>query len=191
LVGVSAWTMRKWEREGRIRAVRVGERGDRRFRRGDVLALMDGQDREVRWAAYCRVSGSAGQDTSIVSQEQAIRDAAPGDLACVFSDRASGLNDGRRGLRRALDAAREGQFDVVAVTHQDRLTRFGFDVLVELFDAYGVRVVVLNQPDETTPEEELLADFMSLIAVFSGRLYGQRSAAARRRLLTTMTQRSG
>jgi predicted site-specific integrase-resolvase len=42
---------------------------------------------------------------------------------------------------------------------------------------------VLHDECEQSVEQELMDDFMSLIACFSRRVYGQRSAAARRRLL--------
>lgn len=32
-------TLRNWDRKGILRAVRIGERGDRRFRREDVLKM--------------------------------------------------------------------------------------------------------------------------------------------------------
>jgi predicted site-specific integrase-resolvase len=62
-----------------------------------------------------------------------------------------------------------------------------------LFESYGVSVHVLHDADEageSAPEQELMADFMALIASFSGRLYGQRSAAAKRRLLARAQERT-
>jgi predicted site-specific integrase-resolvase len=53
---------------------------------------------------------------------------------------------------------------VVRVTHEDRLARFGAGWL-------------------------LLEDFTSLVTTFAGRLYGMRSAAARRRLLAESARR--
>ena len=41
LFGVDISTVRRWERAGHLRAVRVGERGHRRFRRQEIQRLMD------------------------------------------------------------------------------------------------------------------------------------------------------
>lgn len=41
---------------------------------------------------------------------------------------------------------------------------------------------------KTGGHDELLADFVSLVATFAGRLYGLRSAANRKRLLTETTE---
>ncbi|MGW3730011.1 hypothetical protein [Streptomyces sp. NPDC000851] len=84
-----------------------------------------------------------------------------------------------------MTAAREGRITHVRVTHEDRLARFGTRWLTGLLEADGVRVEVLH-PKAATPggTEELLADFGSLIASFSGRMYGIRSRQARQRPAT-------
>ena len=44
-----------------------------------------------------------------------------------------------------------------------------------MFESYGYEVIVLNGLDVSN-EEELAADIMSLLASFSGKFYGRRSA---------------
>jgi excisionase family DNA binding protein len=51
----------------------------------------------------------------------------------------------------------------------------------------GVRV---ERPKAQGGREELLEDFVSLVTTFAGRLYGMRSAAARRRLLAESDRHS-
>ena len=64
----------------------------------------------------------------------------------------------------------------VFVTYRDRLTRFGFNYLETMFNAKGVKIVIVKQQTETmSVEQELMNDMMSLIASFSGKLYGMRS----------------
>jgi predicted site-specific integrase-resolvase len=67
------------------------------------------------------------------------------------------------------------------VTHRDRLARFGTKWIESTLDSAQVRLEVLHPED---PEADLMSDFMSLIASFAGRLYGQRSVQARQRLLS-------
>lgn len=188
-VGVHPQTLRRWQAEGRIAAERVNARGDRRFRRSELDRLKGKPGpADERVGLYVRVSGSTGQESSLAAQEAQLR-ALCGAAASVrvFKDRASGLNERRAGLRGLLRAASRGELSVVRVTHRDRLTRFGFGHIEQLLGAYGVRLEVLHEDAEQSVEGELLADFMSLIACFSGRLYGQRSAAARARLLQTVS----
>ena len=37
-------TLRNWEREGVIECIRLGKRGDRRFRKEDILKILDKQE---------------------------------------------------------------------------------------------------------------------------------------------------
>jgi putative resolvase len=69
--------------------------------------------------------------------------------------------------------AREGRITDLAVASQDRLTRFGFGYLEELFAGYGVRIhVVDGQEDKESLQEELVDDRMAIVTSFSGKLYG-------------------
>ena len=71
---------------------------------------------------------------------------------------------------------------VVRVTHEDRLARFGAGWLRRPLAVHGATMKVLY-PKAQGGREELLEDFVSLVTTFAGRLYGTRSAAARKRLL--------
>jgi predicted site-specific integrase-resolvase len=93
----------------------------------------------------------------------------------VLSDIGSGLKAGRRHLQRLLKLVCEDKVAEVAITYEDRLTRFGQEFLETLFSCFGVRLTVLEPGEEQTPEQELTDDLLALIASFSGRLYGMRS----------------
>jgi putative resolvase len=69
----------------------------------------------------------------------------------------------------------EDRVGEVAITYADRLTRFGQDYLECLFDSFGVTLTILEPEDAKTPEQELTEDLLTVIASFSGRLYGMRS----------------
>ena len=55
------------------------------------------------------------------------------------------------------------------VEHKDRLTRFGFNYLKQL---WNVEIVVVNEVAED--EKDLMQDFVSLVTSFCARLYGKR-----------------
>lgn len=40
-------TLRKWDRKGILKAVRFGERGDRRYRKEDIMSFMNSTNKEV------------------------------------------------------------------------------------------------------------------------------------------------
>lgn len=40
MLGLSVWTLRKWDNNGKFKAVRVGDRKDRRYRKDDVMRVI-------------------------------------------------------------------------------------------------------------------------------------------------------
>jgi predicted site-specific integrase-resolvase len=187
--GVHPVTLRLRADSGRIPVTWAGR--ERRFSSDDVEAVKvpgESVDRVRMEGLYVRVSGTTGQESSLDAQEAGLRGTAAGTVARVFRDRASGLREDRPGLEKLLAAAAGGQVTVVRVTHEDRLARFGAGWLRRLLAVHGATVEVLR-PKAQGGREELLEDFVSLVTTFAGRLYGMRSAAARRRLLAESGQR--
>jgi predicted site-specific integrase-resolvase len=69
-----------------------------------------------------------------------------------------------------------GEVSEVIVTHKDRLVRFGFELIERIAKQFGTKITVLMCEDkEPTFEEELAKDLITIITVFSSRLYGKRS----------------
>lgn len=94
----------------------------------------------------------------------------------VLSEVGSGLNDKRKKLQQLLKMVMNDEVNRVFVTYRDRLTRFGFHYLETMFNAKGVKIVIVKQQTETmSVEQEFMNDMMSLIASFSGKLYDMRS----------------
>ena len=85
------------------------------------------------------------------------------------------MNYRKRGLKLLLDGIVEGEVGRLVLTHKDRLLRFGAELVFALCQAKQVEVVIINQGEDRSFEEELATDILEIIAVFSARLYGSRS----------------
>lgn len=93
----------------------------------------------------------------------------------VLKEVGSGLNDKRKKLLELIALVVNNRVNRVFVTYRDRLTRFGFNYLETVFNAYGVEIVTVKQDSEKrSVEQELVDDMMALIVSFSGKLYGLR-----------------
>ena len=151
-LGVSTSTLRRWEASDRLVSGRT-EGGQRRY---DLAALRPGFHHGApaprQTIAYARVS----------SHDQK-------------ADLGSGMNYHKKGLKRLLDAILEGDVGRLVLTHKDRLLRFGAELVFALCEARQVEVVIINQGQETSFEEELAGDMLEILTVFSARLYGSRS----------------
>ena len=41
ILSISVWTLRKWDNEGKLKAVRIGNRKDRRYKKEDIMEIMN------------------------------------------------------------------------------------------------------------------------------------------------------
>ena len=174
-LGLHPLTVRKWIKAGKIAAIRVGN--EARIPRSEIERLVGKTDKRLL-ILYGRVSGQ-GQREDLDIQLQRLQAWAAaerkGQETLALSDIGSGLGATRRQLQRLLKLVCEDQVGEVAITYEDRLTRFGQEYLETLFACFGVTLTVLEQGEEKMPEQELTDDLLTLIASFSGRLYGMRS----------------
>ena len=63
----------------------------------------------------------------------------------------------------------------MVITHKDRLLRFGAELVFAMCETRDCEVVIINQGDQPSFEEELAQDVLEIITVFSARLYGSRN----------------
>ena len=89
---------------------------------------------------------------------------------CV-EDYGSGLNYNREKWNELLDEVMEQKIKTIIVTHKDRFIRFGYDWFEKFCMKFNTTMVVVNN-EELSPQEELVQDIVSILHVFSCRLYG-------------------
>ena len=177
ILGVSISMLRRWDKDGRLKPEKTAS-GHRRY---DISKLKPNKFRESvsearKTIAYARVS-SHDQKYDLERQKQVL------ELYCVnqgwtfeiISDLGSGMNYHKRGLKRLLNDILSEKVDRLVVAHKDRLLRFGAELIFAICEAKQVEVVILNQGEDTTFEEDLAKDVLEIITVFSARLYGSRS----------------
>lgn len=164
--GVCLHTLRRWEKEGIITAIRTPA-GQRRYL---INSYAGRNTTNFRTILYARVS-SRGQKADLDRQIAKLLELYPS--AELITEIASGLNFKRKGLRSILEAVRTGNVGSVIVAHKDRLARFGFELIEWLCQLDGTKIVVLNQ-DNLSPEREMVEDILAIVHVFSCRLYGLR-----------------
>ena len=176
LLGVSATTLRRWEKEGKLCPHRTHS-GHRRY---DVSKIKPNflhvSNENRKTIAYARVS-SHDQKTDLERQKQVLElyCARQGWTFEVVSDLGSGMNYHKKGLKYLLSEILNGKMGRLVIAHKDRLLRFGAELIFAICAAKNVEVVILNQGEDTTFEEDLAKDVLEIITVFSARLYGSRS----------------
>lgn len=184
IIGVTTETLRNYEDSGKIKFFRSSG-GHRLIEREELLRfldtkglLLDDTVQEKMDVIYARVSsyeqkskgGLDRQVVHILEQQSGLQN------PLILNEVGSGLNDKRKKLQELINLVLDDKVNKVYVTYKDRLTRFGFHYLESVFLAKGVEIVVLNDVSQGKDvQQELVEDMMSLLAGFSGRLYGMRS----------------
>jgi predicted site-specific integrase-resolvase len=69
----------------------------------------------------------------------------------------------------------DGEIGRLVIPHQDRLLRFGAELVFAICAARSMEVVIPNRGEDTRFEEDLAQDVLEIITVFSARHYGSRS----------------
>jgi excisionase family DNA binding protein len=171
LMGCHAQSLRRWEKEGKIKAYRTPG-NQRRFQRSEVERLAGFAVEPVRLVTVCygRVSTSNQRD-DLERQINYLSQRYP--EAEIVSEIGSGLNFKRRKFVALLKRVVSGDIQRLVVAHPDRLCRFGFDLVEWLCTQFGCELVVLNDR-KLSPEQELITDMLSIVHCFSSRLYGLR-----------------
>ncbi len=67
------------------------------------------------------------------------------------------------------------QISELHLSHKDRLLRFGHELIFQLCKWSGAAVIIHHEAQAVTFEEELCKDVITLMTVFSARLYAKRS----------------
>lgn len=176
LLGVTVQTLRRWEKDGQLLPDKKTEGQTRYYDIDRILGLNHKNKESTLTYAYARVS-SHDQKEDLQRQKEAL------SIYCIkhgwnyeiISDLGSGMNYKKRGLKNLLDAILGRKIKRLVLTHKDRLLRFGAELIFTLCEIHHVEVVIMNQGEDLSFEEDLAKDVLEIITVFSARLYGARS----------------
>jgi len=174
-LGVNISTLRRWEDEGKI----VSERttgGHRRYDKDALNSIANKRKNIKLTIAYARVS-SSDQKEDLQRQIDNISQycIARGYQFKVLSDLGSGLNYTKKGLIELLELICSNEIERIVVNYKDRLIRYGYELIEEVCKHHNVSIEIINYTEDKTYEQELVEDMLSIITVFSSRLYGSRS----------------
>jgi putative resolvase len=181
-LGVSVKTIQRWDKAGLLPVVRTAT-NQRRIPVDAIEQVLNAAGTRVRCAIYARVSSAKQQhEGNLLRQAERLQQVAQQRgyrVVLLITEQASGLNEKRKGLKKLLHLIEQQEIDLVLIEYPDRLVRFGYGYLEETFRWKQVSIEVGEPPKMHTPTEELVQDLLSLVTVFSGRLYPSRAKNVR------------
>lgn len=171
----SVRTLQRWDQEKILVAFRTPT--NRRYYTEAQLLQYKGilATPTSRTVAYCRVSGASQKDdlkNQRVHISQFCENAGIG-IDDWYEDIGSGLNFKRKHFNALLCSVETGEIKRIVIAHKDRLVRFGFEWFEQFCRNHGCEITVINN-DALSPEQEMVQDLMTIVHVFSCRLYGLR-----------------
>lgn len=176
LLGISVKTLQRWDRDGILKANRTPT--DRRYYTYDQYLQFKGIqiENDIRnTVIYARVS-TRNQKDDLKNQVEFLRQFcnAKGMIVnqCI-EDFGSGLNYNRKKWNKLLDDVMENKIKTIVVTNKDRFIRFGYDWFEKFCEKFNTKIMIVNN-ETLSPNEELVQDIISILHVFSCRLYGLR-----------------
>ena len=176
ILGVTQITLNNYIKKGILRFTKINDY-HYIYNDEDVYKLL-GKQKEIRFnVTYSRVS-LPKQKNDLVSQKKRLCDFSISSGLTIekeLSDIKSGMNfNDRKDFNMLLDDVIKRKIDNVIIENKDRLARFGFELIEKFFSYYGTKIIVVNNSENMTYEQELTQDLISIIHHFSMKSYSNR-----------------
>ena len=179
LLNISRPTLYRYRKEGIVKIDAKLSFNNFIYNDDSVYALI-GQKKEKKnrkIISYSRVS-TQSQKIQLKEQTKRIYDSCISrglTLDEQFEDIKSGMSSDRPNFQKILQMVIQNEVELLVIENKDRLTRFGYDLLEQLFKYFGTKILVLNNVIENkTYEQELNEDLISIIHYFTMKNYSHK-----------------
>ena len=172
-------TVQRWDNLGILKPNIYTPKGRKLYTHQQYLDYINQPlivNNDYRTVVYSRVS-SHSQKNDLITQIKFIEEHCSINqinIDDVYSDIGSGLNYKRKNFIKLINEITTNKVNKIIIAHKDRLVRFGFEMIEQLCVDNNVELVIIND-EKQSPQEEMVNDLMSIIHVFSSRLYGLRT----------------
>ena len=184
LLGVTAQTLRNWDKEGKLKPSYVKSNGYRYYSEESILAYT--QERKTKKnlnvIGYARVS-SKKQSDDLERQVNNIKEylSSKYESFDIITDIGSGINYNKPGLLKLIEKINKKEVDLIVLLYKDRLLRFGFELVEYFANLNNVKIEVLDKVDKNQ-DQELVEDLVQIITVFSCKIQGKRKSKTKKLL---------
>ena len=173
-LGVSVKTLQRWDNDEKLIAFR-SPTGRRYYTEEQLFKYQGLEKTNKKNVIYTRVS-TQNQKDDLINQKKFLLNYCAGKGVIIdeeISDLGSGLNYKRKNWNELLEKCFRGEIDTIFISHKDRFVRFGFEWFEKFVSKFGTKIIIVNN-EVLSPNEELVQDIISILHVFSCRIYGLR-----------------
>lgn len=175
MLNVSVKTLQRWDNEDTLKAYR-NPKGRRYYTHEQYLLFKELSSKiNKKIVIYTRVSTNNQKD-DLNNQIEFLKNYANAKgfiVDEIITDIGSGLNYNRKKWNELIANCINQKIKTIIISNKDRFIRFGYEWFEQFLLNYGVNIIVVNN-DKLSPNEELIQDLISIIHVFSCKIYGLR-----------------
>ena len=176
ILGVTAQTLRNWNKEGKLKPWCVKSNGYRYYSEESILSYTEERKtkKNLNVVGYARIS-SKKQSDDLERQINNLNTyiSSKYDSFDIITDIGSGINYNKPGLKKLIEKINKKEVDLIIVLYKDRLLRFGFELVEYFAELNNVKIEILDKIDKNQ-DEELVEDLVQIISVFSCKIQGKR-----------------
>ena len=176
ILGVTAQTLRNWDKEGKLKPSYVKSNGYRYYSEDSILSYT--QERKTKKnlnvIGYARVSSKKQSDDleRQVNNLKTYLDSKYTEYE-IITDIGSGINYTKPGLKKLIERINRKEVDLIVVLYKDRLLRFGFELVEYFAELNNVKIEILDKIDKNQ-DQELVEDLVQIATVFSCKIQVKR-----------------
>ena len=177
ILGVTAQTLRNWDKEGKLKPAYVKSNGYRYYSEDSILAYTNDKrknKKKLNVVGYARVS-SKKQSDDLERQVNNLKSYLDSkyDEYEIITDIGSSINYTKPGLKKLIEKINRKEIDLIVVLYKDRLLRFGFELIEYFASLNDVKIEILDKIDKNQ-DQELVEDLVQIVTVFSCKIQGKR-----------------
>ena len=176
MLGVSAQTLRNWDKAGKLKPHHTSANGYRYYAEDDLNSFLGVKIEDAKTIGYCRVDSSK-QKEELKKQQEDLRTylLAQGKPFEIISDIGSGMDYKRKGLQELIKRITNGSIAKIVILHEDKLTIFGFQLIACIAEIYNCEIEIIDTSKQVE-QEQVLENLIQIMTACSYKLKGKKAS---------------
>ena len=147
LLGVTAQTLRNWDKEGKLKPAYTKSNGYRYYSEDDIMSYTKERDRkkEKKLIGYVKTS-SLENEVSLTRKKTVIETylRSTNQEYEIIIDVGSGLDYNKPGLKTLIAKINKKEVDEIVICYKDNLVKYGFELIEYFSYLNNVKIKVLD-----------------------------------------------
>ena len=176
ILGVTAQTLRNWDREGKLKPSYVKGNGYRYYSEESILAYTQERKTKKNLNVIAYIRADSEENTIEISkQESVLKEFLDNkyDEYSFIKDFSTSFDCKRAGLLKLIEMINRKEVDVIVILNKPVLLGFGFELIEEFASLNNVKIEILERTKLAEGDKALINDLVSTANMVSNKLGGK------------------